>query len=159
MWAPITQVNITVSQKINLCVVVNVSFKCVKSGNLGQSYSILMTFPLGLECIILLTNIAFFFPPLSAPQILVGTFLSLLLDNIIWLNFPVFHMASLLYNFTYLFLAALGLHCGAGFSPVAVSGDHSLIAVHGLLLWSMGSRLCELLQLCHMGSVGAVPWL
>ena len=100
-----------------------------------------------------------FFSPLSAPQILVGTFLSLLLDNIIWLNFPVFHMASLLYNFTYLFLAALGLHCGAGFSPVAVSGDHSLIAVHGLLLWSMGSRLCELLRLCHMGSVGAVPWL
>ena len=48
-----------------------------------------------------------------------------------------------------LFMALLGLCCCAGFSPVVVSGGHSLVAVRGfssrwhLLLWSTGSRVLE----------------
>ena len=36
------------------------------------------------------------------------------------------------YIYNYLFLAVLGLHCCAGFSPVAASGGYSLAVVLGL---------------------------
>ena len=124
MWAPITQVNITVSQKTNLCVVVNVSFKCVKSGNLGQGCSTLMIFPLGLECIINSPHqhCLFFFFFLSALQIWVGTFLSLLLDNIVWMNFPVSLVASFLCHFIHLCLAALVRTAVQAFSSCSERG-------------------------------------
>ena len=35
--------------------------------------------------------------------------------------------------FTY-FLAVLGLHCCRGLSPMVLSGDSSLVVVHGLLI-------------------------
>ena len=38
------------------------------------------------------------------------------------------------YNFIYLFLAVLGLHCCSGFSLVLASGGYSLVAVHGFLI-------------------------
>ena len=37
-------------------------------------------------------------------------------------------------NFIYLFLAVLGVHSDTGFFLVVASGDHSIDAVHGLLL-------------------------
>ena len=40
----------------------------------------------------------------------------------------------LLFNFSYLFLAMLGLRCSSGFSLVAESGGYSLVGVHGLLI-------------------------
>ena len=38
-----------------------------------------------------------------------------------------------LYNFIYLFLVMLGLHCCVGFSLVAANGGYSVVAVLGLL--------------------------
>ena len=54
-----------------------------------------------------------------------------------------------------LFLAALGLCGGACFSLVAESEGSSLAAVPRLLtvVRSMGSRVCGLQQLQHMGSI------
>ena len=40
----------------------------------------------------------------------------------------------LLFNFSCLFLAMLGLHCSSGFSLVAESSGYSLVGVHGLLI-------------------------
>ena len=39
-----------------------------------------------------------------------------------------------IYNFIYLFLTMLGLHCCVGFSLVVESGGYSLVAVHRLLI-------------------------
>ena len=44
-----------------------------------------------------------------------------------------FNFFLMLYLFTYLFLAVLGLRCCIGFSPVAVSGGYSPLVVHGPL--------------------------
>ena len=58
-------------------------------------------------------------------------------------------------------LAVLGLHCCAGFSLVAGSGDDALVAVCGLLIvvaslvGSAGSRVHRLQSLWHTGSVVA----
>ena len=38
------------------------------------------------------------------------------------------------YNFVYLFMALLGLHCCLGFSLVVESRGYSLVVVHGLLI-------------------------
>ena len=45
-------------------------------------------------------------------------------------------------NFTYLFLAVLGLHCCEGFSLVTASGGYSLVVVPGLLV-AMASLMAE----------------
>ena len=54
-------------------------------------------------------------------------------------NFPV---ELFFKNFTYLFLAVLGLRCCVGFSLVAVSASYSLVVVHGLLI-AVASLLVE----------------
>ena len=54
-------------------------------------------------------------------------------------------------NFTYLFLAVLGLRCCVGFSLVAVSASYSLVVVHGLLI--AVASLVGGLALEHVGSV------
>ena len=45
-------------------------------------------------------------------------------------------------KYSYLFMAALGLHCCVGFSLVAVSGDYSLVVVCRLVL-AMASLVAE----------------
>ena len=60
-----------------------------------------------------------------------------------------------IYLFIFKFLAVLGLHCSASFSLVVVCG--LLIGV--VSLWSMGSRMCRLRELQHVGSAVAAPGL
>ena len=65
-----------------------------------------------------------------------------------------FNFFLMLYLFTYLFLAVLGLHCCTGFSLVVVSGGYSPAGVHGLFivvaslvvehgLWGLGFSSCS----------------
>ena len=75
----------------------------------------------------------------------------LLILAIHWIsNCDFLEICIFLFNFIYLFLAVLGLHCYTGFSLVAVSGGYSVVAVCELfllvacLLWNMGSRACGL---------------
>ena len=44
------------------------------------------------------------------------------------------HPPECLLGWASLFLLVLGLHCCAGFSPVAVSRSYSRVAIHGLLI-------------------------
>ena len=55
----------------------------------------------------------------------------------------------MLYLFTYLFLAVLGLRCCIGFSPVAVSGGYSPLVVHGPL--NVVASCCRVQALERLG--------
>ena len=67
-------------------------------------------------------------------------------------------MGSFLYNFIYLFLAVLGLHCCSGFSLVVASRAYSLVAVHGLLT-AVASLVAEHRLQGAWAGVAAVPRL
>ena len=72
-------------------------------------------------------------------------------------EFPAFFFYSLFlkfYLFTYSLLVVLGLCCCSGFSPVARSGDYSLVAEHGLLL-VVGLSCCRAQAPGYMGLVVA----
>ena len=54
----------------------------------------------------------------------------------------IFHTLLKKNNFTYLFMAALNLHCFSSFSLVVASRGYSLGAMHGLLI-EMASLVAE----------------